>query len=60
MYFKIETMLVDYSRPILDCKIDGAPISVKISMRLKATSSARLYSNGLQINYKFSKVVFVL
>jgi hypothetical protein len=49
MFFKFETMLFEYSRPLSNCKIDGAPISVKISMRLKAISSAFLYSNGLRI-----------
>jgi hypothetical protein len=49
MSFQFEIMLFENSLPLLDLKIDGAPISVKISLRLKAISSALLYTSGLRI-----------
>lgn len=39
-----------YSRPLSDCKINGAPKIVKISNNTYATFSARFYFNGRSSN----------
>lgn len=49
MSFKFELMLFENFCPLSDCLIDGASIRIKISMRLNATSSARLYASKLKI-----------